>query len=151
MSAYLRTGTAYEHRLVWEAHHGAIPKGGVIHHKNGIASDNRIENLELLPSHGAHVSRHMDQEKASGAIKNCPCCGQEFVAFRLKKYCSVRCRAYTVVKEWRQKHPGHHAQQAKTAYHRKMQNPEYREKMRRRMSLFRLANMNRQKPDQATE
>ena len=37
-----------QHRLVWEQHYGAIPKGHVIHHLNGIKTDNRIENLACL-------------------------------------------------------------------------------------------------------
>ena len=37
---------AFEHRYVWEQHHGKkIPKGYVIHHLNGIKDDNRPENL----------------------------------------------------------------------------------------------------------
>lgn len=43
-----------EHRLVWEALHGSIPEGYVIHHLNGIKNDNRIKNLSCLPI-GAHL------------------------------------------------------------------------------------------------
>ena len=35
------------HRAVWEAFNGKIPNGMQINHKNGIKSDNRLENLEL--------------------------------------------------------------------------------------------------------
>lgn len=38
-----------EHRLIWEKYHGAIPQGWVIHHLNGIKTDNRIENLAAMP------------------------------------------------------------------------------------------------------
>ena len=38
----------YIHRKVWEEHHGPIPKGMVIHHKNSDKLDNRIENLEMI-------------------------------------------------------------------------------------------------------
>ena len=47
----------YEHRIVWEKSNGKIPKGYVIHHKNCIQDDNRIENLELM-SNADHLSLH---------------------------------------------------------------------------------------------
>ena len=52
-----------EHRLVWERHHGPIPDGYHIHHKNGDKLDNRIDNLQLLSEsahhrlHGVQISR----------------------------------------------------------------------------------------------
>jgi len=40
-----------EHILVWEQAHGKpLPQGWVIHHLNGIKTDNRIRNLIALPS-----------------------------------------------------------------------------------------------------
>lgn len=38
-----------EHRIVWEKAFGKIPEGYIIHHLNGIKTDNRLENLSLLP------------------------------------------------------------------------------------------------------
>jgi len=35
----------FEHRLVWEKANGKIPKGYIIHHLNGLKTDNRLENL----------------------------------------------------------------------------------------------------------
>jgi uncharacterized protein (DUF433 family) len=36
------------HRLVWEAFQGGIPDGHVINHINGVKTDNRLENLEVV-------------------------------------------------------------------------------------------------------
>ena len=44
-----------EHRLVWEQSHGQpIPKGFVVHHLNGIKTDNRPENLVAMSRHYHH-------------------------------------------------------------------------------------------------
>ena len=50
---YKKVGTSgkneqYEHRKVWEEHHGLIPSGMNIHHINQNKLDNRIENLKLV-------------------------------------------------------------------------------------------------------
>lgn len=55
-----------EHRVVWERHHGPIPPGFHVHHRNHVRDDNRIENLELLPApdHGrlhARMPTHCSQ------------------------------------------------------------------------------------------
>jgi hypothetical protein len=42
-------GYAYEHLLVWCAAGNARPPVGyILHHRNGIKEDNRLDNLELL-------------------------------------------------------------------------------------------------------
>jgi hypothetical protein len=45
-----------EHRQIWIDNFGEIPKGKIIHHKNGDKLDNRIENLELT---SRNVHRYM--------------------------------------------------------------------------------------------
>lgn len=54
------------HRWVWMQHHGAIPKGCHIHHKNGNKSDNCIDNLELM-AQAEHLRLHMTEEKRAWA------------------------------------------------------------------------------------
>lgn len=46
--------SVFEHRIIWEKHFGPIPPGCFLHHKNGIKTDNRIENLHLVKSNSEH-------------------------------------------------------------------------------------------------
>ena len=72
----VRTGTrqyALEHRLVWIAAHGPIPDGYIIHHKNRDRTDNRLENLEMLPQ-GLHRRGHKGDRWAR-AYDHCQSCG----------------------------------------------------------------------------
>jgi hypothetical protein len=38
------------HRIIWEMHHGPIPKGMVIDHKDGNSGNNKLDNLRLATS-----------------------------------------------------------------------------------------------------
>lgn len=75
-----KRGRVFEHRYVWWKHYGnsnVISKDELIHHINGIKSDNRIENLQKIISdtHNKIHSKHRTPEykrdyKKRWAIKN---------------------------------------------------------------------------------
>jgi len=60
------------HVWVWEQHHGPVPEGHDIHHKNQDRADYRIENLELV-THGDHRKVHAEM-KFEGGGKTCTRC-----------------------------------------------------------------------------
>ena len=52
---YFRSGNGYLHRAVWEHHHGEIPPGHEVHHRDEDPANNAISNLELsAKSHHLH-------------------------------------------------------------------------------------------------
>jgi len=69
-AGHIKRGVEALHREIWKAHHGPIPDGYHIHHRNGDTGDNRIENLECLPA-GSHLSYHGNQpDRVEAARQN---------------------------------------------------------------------------------
>lgn len=82
-------GYAYEHRLVAEQMLGRrLLRRDQVHHRNGIKTDNRPENLEVVPSIAEHAVRHRRSGKRlqmpdePNPLVSCACgCGGVFRRF----------------------------------------------------------------------
>jgi ribosomal protein L37AE/L43A len=91
-----KSRTILLHRVVWEYHNGSIPDGFDVHHKNGVKTDNRLENLLPL-KRGDHLRLHnsgIDRMYSNHPVltKVCPVCGEKFETRRETKiYCSNTC------------------------------------------------------------
>jgi len=58
----------YHRFKVEEATGQRIRRGYVVHHKNGIKTDNRIENLEVMTA-AAHRKHHREWRKRKRVVK----------------------------------------------------------------------------------
>lgn len=95
-------GRVLEHHLAWwQATGKIVPKGYVVHHKNGDGKDNRPENLECMPR-GAHTTKHCLIEP--DVALSCSFCNKKFmqlarvVRYKRRKgrqrfFCSSSCAA----------------------------------------------------------
>ena len=59
-----KTKRVYHYRWLWEKRYGAIPKGYVIHHKDGDTLNDSLDNLELMVV-GKHSRVHRKGQGAS--------------------------------------------------------------------------------------
>ena len=62
------TNKAWKRRyhVVWEAVHGPVPRGRLLHHRNENPGDDRLENLQLV-TRAQHMKIHMTREKLQAA------------------------------------------------------------------------------------
>lgn len=74
-----KRGYVMEHRIVMEKFLGRIlDPQEIVHHKNGVKHDNRIENLELVGSRGTHTKEHFKRshitEQLRSIVNSCNSC-----------------------------------------------------------------------------
>jgi len=77
---FYRAGKQYlclTHRIIWIYYNGEIPPDLQVNHKNGIKTDNRLENMELVTAsenirHAFRIgllSAHKGEDSASAKLK----------------------------------------------------------------------------------
>lgn len=69
---YNSANRIYLHRYVWEKEHGSIPNGFEVHHIDGNAENNELDNLTLMTvqEHREHHAKELSQERRDFMRKN---------------------------------------------------------------------------------
>ena len=109
---YASLGAVLQHRLVYERYHGIILSPDIIiHHKNGIKYDNRIENLEATTL-SEHAKKHLSfkgreyRRPMDGKNIECLICKKVFYVpksnVNRRKYCSKGCSGISKIKPEKQ-------------------------------------------------
>lgn len=71
-------GYVFEHRIVVEnSLNRLLERTEIVHHKNGIKKDNRLENLEVM-DHIEHCRMHAIERGYLNCILKCPQCNEIF-------------------------------------------------------------------------
>lgn len=94
-------GYVAEHRLVMEKKIGRyLTKDEIVHHKNGVKTDNKIENLCLM-TRSQHTRLHCFVPKEYV----CKYCHKKFIASKSskRKFCSAQCHRKVLHKKIRLK------------------------------------------------
>jgi len=87
-------GYVLEHRLFVEQYLKLrLTKNDIVHHKNGIRSDNRLINLDLLSKSDHDNLHNATRNKSKRIIKTCPVCNKKFSSLKSSgvTYCSLDC------------------------------------------------------------
>lgn len=94
-------GYAYEHLVIWCAAGRERPKRGwLLHHKNEVKTDNRIENLELLPraSHSVGHNKTALSDEHVRAIRIAHANGEGDTAVLAKRFSVPTQRVWKIVR-----------------------------------------------------